>query len=396
MSVAAGLFQDFLSASHGNVVRGMTDGIDYAYRYTPNTNTGVASGFDLNNDGWWVATTPSVSAVSPGSWFHHLLRFEIVGVRSFQNFRWKDMPGNLTNDPTASCRISTAPMRSMRFACPQEPWTWSATREVHFLTAHPTPPTFDGAEDRNGKRNHDEIRFWSDYVSGGATAATSTTTRAAAAACSGCEVRHRRRLQRRPAGWRRLRRSDRPTARQSAGEFAMTLASAGGGRHRPGSEQEAPISRSAAIPPTTPPTSRIGAGQPSGGLRCLRRHGDQRFGVFWPTDEVQGDSNDTGALFDLVGTSATRTSTPDFPSSDHKAVWVDVQVAAVPDGSWAMTLADSGPEWDRWCAVAATAHRSSPAGGAGEWLRPVDFIVERGVVGCSRQRAVGVAGFRFC
>ena len=36
---------------------------------------------------------------------------------------------------------------------------------MHFLVSHPTPPTFDGAEDRNGTRNHDEIRFWADYVS---------------------------------------------------------------------------------------------------------------------------------------------------------------------------------------------------------------------------------------
>jgi hypothetical protein len=35
---------------------------------------------------------------------------------------------------------------------------------VHFLVSHPTPPVFDGAEDRNGTRNHDEIRFWADYV----------------------------------------------------------------------------------------------------------------------------------------------------------------------------------------------------------------------------------------
>jgi hypothetical protein len=35
---------------------------------------------------------------------------------------------------------------------------------VHFLVSHPTPPTFDGAEDRNGRRNHDEIRLWADYV----------------------------------------------------------------------------------------------------------------------------------------------------------------------------------------------------------------------------------------
>lgn len=35
---------------------------------------------------------------------------------------------------------------------------------VHVLAAHPTPPGFDGAEDRNGKRNHDEIRLLADYL----------------------------------------------------------------------------------------------------------------------------------------------------------------------------------------------------------------------------------------
>ena len=42
---------------------------------------------------------------------------------------------------------------------------------MHFLVSHPTPPTFDGAEDRNGTRNHDEIRFWADYVSSRRTSA---------------------------------------------------------------------------------------------------------------------------------------------------------------------------------------------------------------------------------
>ena len=37
---------------------------------------------------------------------------------------------------------------------------------VHLLASHPTPPVFDGPEDRNGARNADEIRFWADYVSG--------------------------------------------------------------------------------------------------------------------------------------------------------------------------------------------------------------------------------------
>ncbi len=35
---------------------------------------------------------------------------------------------------------------------------------LHFLVSHPTPPVFDGPEDRNGLRNHDEIRLWADYL----------------------------------------------------------------------------------------------------------------------------------------------------------------------------------------------------------------------------------------
>ena len=34
------------------------------------------------------------------------------------------------------------------------------------LTFYATPPVFDGPEDRNGKRNHDEILFWDHYLAG--------------------------------------------------------------------------------------------------------------------------------------------------------------------------------------------------------------------------------------
>jgi len=38
--------------------------------------------------------------------------------------------------------------------------------DVHLLTAHPTPTVFDGADDRDGKRNCDEIRFWRACING--------------------------------------------------------------------------------------------------------------------------------------------------------------------------------------------------------------------------------------
>ena len=41
----------------------------------------------------------------------------------------------------------------------------SEARLFIFLLRNPTPPVFDGPEDRNGRRNHDEIRLWADYIS---------------------------------------------------------------------------------------------------------------------------------------------------------------------------------------------------------------------------------------
>ena len=39
--------------------------------------------------------------------------------------------------------------------------------QLHLLLSHITPTVFDGPEHCNGQRNHDEIRIWSDYLSGG-------------------------------------------------------------------------------------------------------------------------------------------------------------------------------------------------------------------------------------
>lgn len=50
-----------------------------------------------------------------------------------------------------------------------------ASKRVHMLLHHPTPPAFDGAERRNVRRNHDEIRLWADYIGCGVCGAASTT-----------------------------------------------------------------------------------------------------------------------------------------------------------------------------------------------------------------------------
>ncbi len=184
-SKAAQLLQDnFLDVAHGGGTTGRSETapMQYPYRYTPPTNTGIGSGLDFDNNGSIGGTGDAFGfGVFPGQYgFTIYSKYPIKSVRSFQNFLWKDMPGNLlTNDPT-----STAAGNLANFFSPEE---INALRlssknhvdvtidingtEVHFLAAHPTPPIATGPEARNAKHNHDEIRFWSDYITGGATAA---------------------------------------------------------------------------------------------------------------------------------------------------------------------------------------------------------------------------------
>jgi myo-inositol-hexaphosphate 3-phosphohydrolase/phosphodiesterase/alkaline phosphatase D-like protein len=158
--------------------------VNYPYVYIAPSNTGIASGFDLNNDGV-VVTTPGAAGYGDdafgfgnfsGQYGLLLLSkypIDTANVRTFQNFLWKDMPDSLLS--TVATPGAVTPWYSpeeqavLRLSSKSH---WDVPIKVngetiHVLVSHPTPPTFDGAEDRNGKRNHDEIRFWADYITPG-------------------------------------------------------------------------------------------------------------------------------------------------------------------------------------------------------------------------------------
>ena len=101
-----------------------------------------------------------------------LSRFPIDAgaVRTFRRFLWRDMPGaRLPDDPRTpeprdwytAQELAALPLSSKNHA---DVPVRIGGRTIHLLISHPTPPTFDGTEDRNGLRNHDEIRFWRDYL----------------------------------------------------------------------------------------------------------------------------------------------------------------------------------------------------------------------------------------
>ncbi|MGV2982710.1 endonuclease/exonuclease/phosphatase family protein [Microbacterium sp. AGC85] len=168
------LFQEnYLSVAHGDA-----EPVEYAYRYSAPVNTGVPSGFDLNNDGAISGGDDAWGfGLFPGQYGMAVYSKHPIGqdaVRTFQNLLWADMPGALLPDDSATAEPADfySPEELAQFPLSSKshwdvPIQVSKNKTVHFLVSHPTPPTFDGAEDRNGRRNHDEIRLWADYVAGG-------------------------------------------------------------------------------------------------------------------------------------------------------------------------------------------------------------------------------------
>lgn len=149
--------------------------IDYPYSFAGPVNTGVDSGLDLDGDG--KASGVRGDAFGFGFYPGHygmavLSKFPIEEeqLRTFQTFLWKDMPDNLLatiKNEDGSDFYSKQAQQILRLSSKSH---WDVPIKIgkhtlHILASHPTPPVFDGFEDRNGKRNFDEIRFWTDYIS---------------------------------------------------------------------------------------------------------------------------------------------------------------------------------------------------------------------------------------
>ncbi len=173
--------------------------LNFAYRYTAKPNTGFSPRdknedglitaadtggvlVDFNNNGQKVTTAGTREYGDDcfgfgefrgkyGMAVYSKFPIQTSAVRTFRRFLWKDIPGALLPDisstPAPQDWHDTTELGVFRISSKSH---WDVPIDLgggiiaHFLCAHPTPPTFDGSEDRNGKRNHDEIRFWADYI----------------------------------------------------------------------------------------------------------------------------------------------------------------------------------------------------------------------------------------
>jgi hypothetical protein len=311
------LFQtNYLSVPHNGA-----EAIAYPYRFTAPSNTGVPSGFDLNNNGVVSGGDDALGfGAFPGQFgmaVYSMYPIDLEKVRTFQHFLWKDMPGALLPDDAGTAaskdwysaeELAILPLSSKsHWDLPIE----IGNKVVHFLVSHPTPPVFDGAEDRNGKRNFDEIRFWADYIAPSTSRYIYDDDRnrgglkpGALFVIAGDQNSDPFDGDSIPGAVQQLIEHSRINARSApTSEGAVEQAALQGGANA--THESDPRFDTADFADGTPGNLRADYVLPSKQIRI------EDSGVFWP---LMPDP-----LFSLVGLFP-------FPSSDHRLVWIDVQI----------------------------------------------------------------------
>jgi hypothetical protein len=314
---AAQLFQqNYLSVAHNGA-----DPISYPYRFVAPSNTGVPSGFDLDNNGTVGGGNDAFGfGAFPGQFgmaVYSRYPIEAKQARTFQKFLWQDMPGALLPDnpatPEPADWYSPDELDVFRLSSKSH-WDLPVRiddRVVHLLASHPTPPVFDGPEDRNGTRNFDEIRFWADYVTGGPTSRyiydddgrVGGLPRGASFVIVGDQNSDPLDGDSIPGAAQQLLEHPRVNVTVTPdSEGAVEQSALQGGANL--THRSDPRFDTADFADTAPGNLRADYVLPSSQLLI------EDAGVFWPLAD--------DPLFRLVGTFP-------FPSSDHRLVWVDVR-----------------------------------------------------------------------
>lgn len=304
--------------------------VAYPHWWAPTVNTGVPSGLDLDNDGS-VGTIVGTEAYGndafgfgefPGQYGMLVLsRFPIRTdeIRTFQHFLWADVPGALLPDDPATDApadwYSPAELDVLRLSSKTHadvPIDVNGVT-VHLLVSHPTPPSFDGADDHNGHRNHDEIRLWVDYLAGGPES-WHVDDAGVQGALTDESFMLAGDLNNDPVDGdgmgsviTALLAHPRVGDVAPASEGAVEASAIQGGIN---DEHEGdPALDTTDFADTSPGNLRLDYLLPSADLDVVAT------GVFWPLMD--------DPLFPLVGTYP-------FPVSDHRLVWLDVEVGGTP------------------------------------------------------------------
>jgi hypothetical protein len=148
-------------------------GPHYPHHFAARPNTGMPTGIDMDGDGRTgdPRDAQGFGRFSGQGGMAVLSRFPILTeeVQDFSALLWKDLPDALLPQVNGLPFPSAEALEAQRLSTTGH---WVVPVEVpdigrvNLLTFHASPPVFDGPEDRNGKRNHDEILFWLQYLDG--------------------------------------------------------------------------------------------------------------------------------------------------------------------------------------------------------------------------------------
>lgn len=138
--------------------------VDYPYIFAFAPNAGIATGLDLNRDGWFgTADDAQGYGEFAGQGGMALLsRYPIDDqqARDFSGLLWRDLPHAIPPpDISDQQRLSSVGHWDIPVELPNG-------TILRLLAYHATTPAFDGPEDFNGRRNHDENAFWLHYLEG--------------------------------------------------------------------------------------------------------------------------------------------------------------------------------------------------------------------------------------
>ncbi|WP_172298629.1 endonuclease/exonuclease/phosphatase family protein [Pseudoruegeria sp. HB172150] len=162
-----------LTAAGALVGRLAEAGAAYPYRFAMRPNSGMATGLDMDGDGRLGGPRDAQGygnfAGQGGMLLLSRLQVQEDRVRDFSTLLWTELPGALLPEADGKPFPSIEALEVQRLSQTGHwdvPVVLPSGAILNLLCFAAGPPVFDGPEDRNGKRNHDEATLWVHYLDG--------------------------------------------------------------------------------------------------------------------------------------------------------------------------------------------------------------------------------------
>ena len=139
-------------------------GPTYPHIFALRPNTGMHTGLDMDGDGrvGEADDAQGFGDFAGQSGMAILSRYPIdrQKVQDFSTLLWRDLPGAILpqkKDGVFPVAEAMAIQRLSTWVIGWCPFIIGHSMVLELMVFHASPPVFDGPEDRNGRRNHDEM-----------------------------------------------------------------------------------------------------------------------------------------------------------------------------------------------------------------------------------------------